>query len=222
METENPGIDQPENEDQKVIPLPIQEPPKGYIFSQDSLKKNIRLSEFLSEKIITGVAFLSIAIIVLIFFFVFREAAPIFSGKPEKKTESSTSTGPERYGEETTGTTSDKPERYTGAEEQKPERYGVTEDSAQTQVQHDQDSVLSDRGETAIPGSDRATFKKPDRESLATGFGQPQVWPGSPWLLEPLRSRLSEYCLQRPLPSWQRFSRQLLPQNGCGRSLNRR
>lgn len=158
MEIENPNIDQPETGDQKISQQ-VQEPQKGYVFTKDSLKKKIRLSEFLSEKIITGVAFLSIAIIVLIFFFVFREAAPIFSGKPEKKTESSTSTGPERYGEETTGTTSDKPERYTGAEEQKPERYGVIEDSAQTQVQHDQDSVLSDRGETAIPGSDRATLK---------------------------------------------------------------
>lgn len=158
MEIENPNIDQPETGDQKISQQ-VQEPQKGYVFTKDSLKKKIRLSEFLSEKIITGVAFLSIAIIVLIFFFVFREAAPIFSGKPEKKMESSTSTGPERYGEETTGTTSDKPERYIGAEEQKPERYGVTKDSAQTQVQHDQDSVLSDRGETAIPGSDRATLK---------------------------------------------------------------
>lgn len=157
MEIENPNIDQPETGDQKISQQ-VQEPQKGYVFTKDSLKKKIRLSEFLSEKIITGVAFLSIAIIVLIFFFVFREAAPIFTGKPEKKTESSTY-GQERYGEETTGTTSDKPERYTGAEEQKPERYGVIEDSAQTQVQHDQDSVLSDRGETAIPGSDRATLK---------------------------------------------------------------
>jgi phosphate transport system permease protein len=157
MEIENPGIDQAENKDQKVTPQSVDEPPKGYIFSKDSLKKKMRLSEFLSEKIITGVAFLSIAIIALIFFFVFREAAPIFSGKPEKKPETSTSAAPERYGEETTATTPSQPERYTGAEEQKPERYGVTEDSVQTQAEHDQDSVLSDRGEAAITGSDRAT-----------------------------------------------------------------
>ena len=160
MEIENPGIDQPENVDQNIVQLSGQEPLEKYLFTQDSLKKKFRLSEFLSEKIITGVAFLSIAIIVLIFFFVFREAAPIFSGKPERKTESSASAGPERYGEESAGTVANQPERYTGEEEaQKPERYGVAEDSAQTQVQHDQDSVLSDRGEAAITGSDRATLK---------------------------------------------------------------
>jgi len=159
METENTGIDQPEKEDRIIVKPTDQQPKKGYVFTQDSLKKKVRLSEFLSEKIITGVAFLSIAIIALIFFFVFKEAAPIFTGKPEKKTETSTSAAPERYGESTTGSTSNQPERYTGAEEQKPERYGVTEDSAQTQVEHDQDSVLSDRGETAITGSDRATLK---------------------------------------------------------------
>jgi phosphate transport system permease protein len=160
MEIENPNIDQPENADREDIQKSDHETQQGYVFTQDSLKKKFRLSEFLSEKIITGVAFLSIAIIALIFFFVFREAAPIFSGKPEKKTELSTSAGPERYGEETSGTVANQPERYTGDEEvQKPERYGVAEDSAQTQVQHDQDSVLSDRGEAAFAGSDRATIK---------------------------------------------------------------
>jgi len=160
MEIENPSIDQPENVDQEIVKLSEQEPQKEYVFTQDSLKKKFRLSEFLSEKIITGVAFLSIAIIALIFFFVFREASPIFSGKPEKKTESSTSASPERYGEETSAPVANQPERYTGEEEvQKPERYGVAEDSAQTQAQHDQDSVLSDRGETAILGDDRATLK---------------------------------------------------------------
>lgn len=49
-----------------------------FVFSKSSLKKKFRLSEFLAEKIITAVAFLSIAIIVLIFIFVFRETLPIF------------------------------------------------------------------------------------------------------------------------------------------------
>ena len=53
----------------------------GFVFSKESLRMKFRLSEFLSEKIITGVAFLSIAIIVLIFFFVFRETLPIFHQK---------------------------------------------------------------------------------------------------------------------------------------------
>lgn len=49
-----------------------------FVFSKESLKKKFRWSEFLAEKIITFVAFLSIAIIVLIFIFVFRETLPIF------------------------------------------------------------------------------------------------------------------------------------------------
>ncbi len=47
-------------------------------FKDISLKKKFRLSDFLAEKIITSVAFLSIAIILLIFIFVFRESLPIF------------------------------------------------------------------------------------------------------------------------------------------------
>jgi len=46
--------------------------------SIDITRKRFRISEFLAEKIIKGVAFLSITIIVLIFIFVFRESAPIF------------------------------------------------------------------------------------------------------------------------------------------------
>jgi phosphate transport system permease protein len=45
----------------------------------DITHKKFRLSDFLAEKVIKGVAFLSITIIVLIFIFVFREAFPIFS-----------------------------------------------------------------------------------------------------------------------------------------------
>jgi len=56
---------------------------KNFIFSNESLRKKFRLSEFLSEKIITGVAFLSITIIILIFFFVFRETLPLFNQKKE-------------------------------------------------------------------------------------------------------------------------------------------
>ncbi len=49
-----------------------------FVFSKESLKKKFRWSEFLAEKLITFVAFSSIAIIVLIFIFVFRETLPIF------------------------------------------------------------------------------------------------------------------------------------------------
>jgi len=56
---------------------------KDFVFTSESLRKKFRLSEFLSEKIITGVAFLSITIIILIFFFVFRETLPIFGQTKE-------------------------------------------------------------------------------------------------------------------------------------------
>lgn len=97
-------------------------------FTKESLKKQFRLSEFLAEKIISSVAFLSIAIILLIFVFVFKESLPLFSfGNDAKaKTEIQAATGdkPESYG----ATTEDlKPESYGSetTEELKPESYGT-------------------------------------------------------------------------------------------------
>ncbi len=54
--------------------------------SQNLLKKKFRLGEFLAEKFITFIAFFSLAIITLIFVFVFRETLPIFYGKSETVT----------------------------------------------------------------------------------------------------------------------------------------
>lgn len=97
-------------------------------FTKESLKKQFRLSEFLAEKIISSIAFLSIAIILLIFIFVFKESLPLFSfGKDAKaKTEiqSTTANKPESYGAATEDL---KPESY-GSEttkELKPESYGT-------------------------------------------------------------------------------------------------
>ena len=71
-------------------------------FTKESLKKQFRLSEFLAEKFISSIAFLSIAIIFLIFVFVFKESLPLFNfGKDAKaKTEIQATTGakPESYG----------------------------------------------------------------------------------------------------------------------------
>jgi phosphate transport system permease protein len=102
-------------------------------FTREKLKKQFRLSEFLAEKVISYVAYLSIAIIVLIFFFVFKEAMPIFNfGKNDKaKIETTTTKSqdlkPESYGTETEEL---KPETYgvdasSEKEELKPEVYGV-------------------------------------------------------------------------------------------------
>ncbi|WP_300564888.1 phosphate ABC transporter permease subunit PstC [Flavobacterium sp.] len=105
--------------------------PENNTFTRESLKKQFRLSEFLAEKIISSIAYLSIAIIVLIFTFVFKESMPIFNfGKEEKaKTEISTAEGlkPESYGSETTEEL--KPEVYGAepTEELKPETYGDVE-----------------------------------------------------------------------------------------------
>ena len=51
-------------------------------------KKKFRFSDWFAEKIIKAVAFLSIAVVILIFIFVFREAFPIF--KMDKKSAVST------------------------------------------------------------------------------------------------------------------------------------
>ncbi|MCI4442787.1 MAG: phosphate ABC transporter permease subunit PstC [Lentimicrobium sp.] len=95
-------------------------------FTKESLKKQFRLSEFLAEKIISSVAFLSITIIVLIFVFVFKESLPIFNfGKSDAaKTEITTDSKPESYG--STPVEELKPETYGSepAEELKPETYG--------------------------------------------------------------------------------------------------
>ncbi len=97
-------------------------------FTKESLKKQFRFSEFLAEKIISSVAFLSITIIVLIFFFVFKESLPIFNfGKADAvKTEINADSKPESYGG--TSTEELKPETYGSEpvtqEDLKPETYG--------------------------------------------------------------------------------------------------
>ncbi|HTG65520.1 MAG TPA: phosphate ABC transporter permease subunit PstC [Flavobacterium sp.] len=102
-------------------------------FTKESLKKQFRLSEFLAEKIISSVAFLSIAIIFLIFIFVFKESLPIFNqGKESVKTEmqqSATSDDkPESYGA-ADGSAELQPESYGGVEKEElqPESYGGVE-----------------------------------------------------------------------------------------------
>ncbi len=60
-------------------------------------KKKFRFSDWLAEKVIKAVAFLSIAVVILIFIFVFREAFPIFS-MDKNKTGSSELLVQETYG----------------------------------------------------------------------------------------------------------------------------
>ena len=141
--------------------VPEEKPENGFKFSEDSLKRKFRISEFLSKYIITGVAFLNITIIILIFVFVFRESLPIFSSKAEKNTELAATEGPERYGETADDQTLQQPERYTGEEEVEsgPERYGIEDDTVMSAAQFTQDSILSGSRSEAVLGSDEATFK---------------------------------------------------------------
>ncbi len=91
----------------------------------DITKKKFRWSEYLAEKIIKGTAFLSITIIVLIFFFVFRESMPIFStAKATAKTEAAMENQAEQ---ETYGDVTDKPKV-----EDTQETYGEVKDVSAT------------------------------------------------------------------------------------------
>ncbi len=145
----------------ELASVPEEKPENGFKFSEDSLKRKFRISEFLSKYIITGVAFLNITIIILIFVFVFRESLPIFSSKAEKNTELAATEGPERYGETLDDQILQQPERYTGEEEVEsgPERYGIEDDTVMTAAQFTQDSILSGSRSEAVLGSDEATFK---------------------------------------------------------------
>ena len=109
--------------------------PSNQKFTKESLKKQFRLSEFLAEKIISSVAFLSITIIVLIFFFVFKESLPIFKfGKSDTvKTEIKAEAKQETYGstpateskQETYGSpTEDLKQESNGSKPAKQETYG--------------------------------------------------------------------------------------------------
>jgi phosphate transport system permease protein len=71
-------------------------------FTPEGLRRKFRWDEFLAEKIITIVAFASLAAIALIFVFVFREAAPIFFQK-EKPRVAAVEEESETYGDEYVG-----------------------------------------------------------------------------------------------------------------------
>jgi phosphate transport system permease protein len=116
---------------------------KDYRFTRDSLRKKFRLSEFLSEKIITGVAFLSITIIVLIFFFVFKESLPIFKSDKKAGAKVESVQKQEQYGVDTNVTSNSSGQ----------EQYGVT--AKDTMMVENQDMAE----DTIAHGSDKATFK---------------------------------------------------------------
>ncbi len=107
----------------------------------DITQKKFRLSDFLAEKVIKGVAFLSIAIIVLIFVFVFRESLPIFQS--EKATISHVT--PKQEVQETYGEVTDNKSTGPAVQEtdgavkntaEVQEQYGAVKDTTQVQEQY--------------------------------------------------------------------------------------
>jgi phosphate transport system permease protein len=112
----------------KNIRMNSQLPSTKQTFTKESLKKQFRLSEFLAEKIISSIAFLSIAIIFLIFIFVFKESLPLFSfgsdAKEKVEVQVSTVNKPESYGADPADDL--QPESYGTeiAEDLEPESYG--------------------------------------------------------------------------------------------------
>jgi phosphate transport system permease protein len=147
--------------------------PENNQFTRENLKKQFRLSEFLAEKIISSVAYLSIAIIVLIFIFVFKESLPIFNfGKNnEVKTEVSNS-----------NTETLKPETYgsdTPTEELKPEVYGVDTTQETQELKPEVYGVDTSEEEPLKPetyGEVVADETQPEEVREANKEGQDKTW----------------------------------------------
>lgn len=100
--------------------------PDNKTFTAETLRKKIRPSEFIAEKLITGIGILSVAILLLIFLFVFREAIPVFRSQ-EKAKPAATQNVPEKYGDASGELV---PETYGSepeSEDLKPEVYGMEE-----------------------------------------------------------------------------------------------
>jgi phosphate transport system permease protein len=107
----------------KNIEIPAQE--KKTEFADSILKKQFRFSDWFAEKVIKTVAFLSITIVILIFFFVFRETLPLFHSQKQAI---------EAAGNTNTAAGGDlQPESYSPEEPEntplKPETYGTVPDS---------------------------------------------------------------------------------------------
>lgn len=91
-------------EQMKSITAPKVQGPQNGASAKSSAKpwwkKRFRVGEFLIEKSITAVSFLSFTFIALIFIFVFREALPIFAGHPAKMATDTKHVAQDTYGDE--------------------------------------------------------------------------------------------------------------------------
>ena len=102
----------------------------------DITQKKFRFSDYLAEKVIKGVAFLSITIVVLIFVFVFRESLPIF--KSEKASAKIETTAQPVEVQETYGEVTDKPADSTAQE-----TYGEVTDKSSQPASPDKNYTVS-------------------------------------------------------------------------------
>ncbi|MBN2274607.1 MAG: phosphate ABC transporter permease subunit PstC [Bacteroidales bacterium] len=105
----------------------------GTGLSLSIVEKQFRFSDWFAEKLIKSVSFFSIAFVILIFLFVFRESLPLFKGKadPEKT---------EITGDELSHSGDLRPEAYIpggevqSGEELSPEVYSPYEEAPETEV----------------------------------------------------------------------------------------
>jgi phosphate transport system permease protein len=130
----------------------------------DITQKKFRWSDYLAEKVIKGVAFLSITIVALIFIFVFRESLPIFKqAKAPVKTEA---TGKPAETQETYGAVTDVP---TTSEVQ--ETYGeVTDKPVAGDVQETYGEV-TDQTATKQSGDSLSTAAAGESYTVSAGSG---------------------------------------------------
>ena len=111
----------------------------------DITRKKFRWSDYLAEKVIKGVAFLSITIVALIFVFVFRESLPIFkSEKAPVKTEATSETQ-ETYGEVTDPSNAPEVQETYGEVTDQSNNQAIG-DSASTSTANDSYTVSSGSG----------------------------------------------------------------------------
>lgn len=154
-------------------------------FTKESLKKKFRLSEFLAEKIISSIAFLSIAIIFLIFIFVFKESLPLFNlgsdAKDKAEIHTSAANKPEAYGSASEDL---KPESYGAetTEELKPESYGTETTEELMPETYGSEPVSQDDlkpesyGDTPVEDLTVGAGDEPKNEVLQNQEGADKTW----------------------------------------------
>lgn len=158
-------------------------PQKTNTFTKESLKKQFRPSELIAEKIISSVAFLSIATIFLIFIFVFKESIPLFGfgkeaaateiqlnseDKPETYGGSSEELTPDTYGAETSEEL--QPETYGApTEELAPETYGE-------EVVSNDDLKPETYGDTPTEDLSNSSEDEPTEAAAQNQEGSDKTW----------------------------------------------